>query len=75
MSKARQAAIKKKRQKLEAEQKVLKARVTYLQNVSCKHPDVAKKPGSNAGNYDPAADYYWVDCNCPDCGKRWTEDQ
>ena len=41
----------------------------------CTHPDVTKKYGGSTGNYDPNADCYWIDWDCPDCGKRWRTDQ
>jgi hypothetical protein len=41
----------------------------------CMHPNVKKENKANTGNYDPSADYYWRDCACPDCGKRWSEVQ
>lgn len=40
----------------------------------CQHPDAEKKHGSNTGNYDPSADSYWTDYNCPDCSKRWSRE-
>lgn len=42
---------------------------------ACKHPGVVEKYCGNSGNYDPSADSYWIDYHCPDCDKRWTEDQ
>lgn len=44
-----------------------------LQNF-CTHPDVEKKYASNTGNYDPSADFYWIEFRCPDCGKFWSKD-
>lgn len=41
----------------------------------CSHPNVTKKYNSNTGNYDPTADSYWIEYRCPDCNKRWNEDQ
>ena len=41
----------------------------------CTHPDVTKEYKSNTGNYDPSADSYWINLHCPDCDKRWREDQ
>lgn len=37
----------------------------------CLHPTKTTTAGSNTGNYDPSADSYWYDHDCPDCGKRW----
>lgn len=42
---------------------------------SCPHTHVTKEYKSNAGNYDPHADSYWIDFKCPECGKNWSEDQ
>jgi hypothetical protein len=42
---------------------------------ACQHPGVVKKYGGSTGNYDPSADSYWIDFNCPDCHKRWRTDQ
>ncbi len=45
-----------------------------LQN-NCEHPNVVKKFLSNTRTYDTSEyDTNWVDCFCPDCGKRWTEE-
>lgn len=42
---------------------------------SCSHPSASKKHCGNSGNYDPSADSYWIEYRCPDCNKRWNEDQ
>lgn len=42
---------------------------------NCKHINVTKVNKASTGNYDPYADRYWRECHCPDCGKRWSEDQ
>ena len=41
----------------------------------CTHPDVTKEYKANTGNYDPGCDRYWINFHCPDCDKRWREDQ
>jgi hypothetical protein len=41
----------------------------------CAHPNVVKENRGSSGNYDRSADRYWKECKCPDCGKRWTEEQ
>jgi hypothetical protein len=41
----------------------------------CTHPNAKKESKSSTGNYDRSHDSYWKDCVCPDCGKRWTEEQ
>lgn len=51
----------------------LQREVCTLQTI-CTHPNLKKKHGSNTGNYDPSCDCYWTEFDCPDCGRRWTED-
>jgi hypothetical protein len=41
----------------------------------CKHPYASKVARSDTGNWDKSDDSYWYDCVCPDCGKKWQEDQ
>jgi len=41
----------------------------------CPHQNVKKEYKGSGGNYDPSADSYWINFDCPDCGKRWQEDQ
>lgn len=50
---------------------------TALRNLQsiCEHPNATKKGESDTGNWDRSQDSYWWIFNCPDCGKRWTEDQ
>jgi hypothetical protein len=45
-----------------------------IQNI-CNHPNVSKEYKANTGNYDSSADRYWINFHCPDCDKRWQEDQ
>lgn len=40
----------------------------------CKHLKVVKTHGANTGNYDPSADCYWTDFDCPTCLKKWRVD-
>lgn len=40
----------------------------------CEHADLTGKYGSNTGNWCEQDDYYWLDLNCPTCGKRWSVD-
>jgi hypothetical protein len=42
---------------------------------TCEHPVLTGKYGANTGNWSSTDDSYWVDFFCPNCGKRWTEDQ
>lgn len=49
--------------------------VEVTTEVECRHPDAEKTYHGDSGNYDPNDDRYWYEFYCPDCGKRWTEDQ
>ena len=37
----------------------------------CKHKRATYESGSNTGNYDPGADAYWRDYDCPTCLNTW----
>jgi len=52
----------------------LALKILKLQS-KCAHPNVNKKYRSNTGNCDPTANSYWIEFNCPDCDKIWSEDQ
>ena len=67
-------SITEKVRKLNERQKKIDGEIKRLQEV-CPHPNVTQKYGSNTGNWDRGDDYYWIDWNCPDCGKRWTTEQ
>ena len=41
----------------------------------CNHPKLIGTPKSITGNFNSDDDEYWVEFECPDCGKKWTEDQ
>ena len=47
----------------------------HILQSKCTHPDVTKEYKANTGNYDPSCDRYWINFHCPDCDKRWREDQ
>lgn len=66
--------IRKKWESIDRRGEKLAKELSKLQAV-CQHPDVVKTYNSNTGNYDPSADSYWIDFFCPDCRKRWVEDQ
>jgi hypothetical protein len=68
------AQIRRKRASIERREEKLADELIKLRSV-CSHLNVTKEHKSNTGNYDPSADSYWIDFRCPDCGKRWTEDQ
>ena len=68
------AQIKRKRISILDKIANLQDQLTDLQS-KCNHQNVTKKLQGSTGNYDPTADYYWIDWHCPDCNKRWTTDQ
>ena len=41
----------------------------------CQHPNKTSKRSGSTGNWDRNDDCYWIDHYCPDCDKRWMEDQ
>ena len=41
---------------------------------NCQHENPTKTYDSDGGSYYDKAQY-WIDFECLDCGKRWTEDQ
>lgn len=69
-----QKSIRRRRETINRRISVLRDALNALQ-VECAHPAVIKKYDANTGNYDPGADSYWIEWNCPDCGKHWSTDQ
>ncbi len=61
-----------KAQKINEKIKKLYSELKIVQDTECDHKNLKIVPGSNTGNYDPMADSYWIDLNCPDCLKKWT---
>ena len=59
--------IKKQRNKLDEAEKILQQECQHLNRIS-------KREGST-GNWDRSEDCYWINHYCPDCDKRWIEDQ
>lgn len=59
--------------KIEKHIKRWRTKLNKLQE-ACLHTSVVKTNHANTGNYDPAADRYWRVCHCPDCNKRWHEE-
>ena len=51
----------------------LQRQIEHNQN-ECKHPFAGKTHKSDTGNYSKSDDRYWTEFECPDCGKRWTEE-
>lgn len=70
----KRAEIQVRRTKIQDDLAKLNEDLRTLQ-VFCKHPFAEKENRGDTGNYDRSQDRYWKDCNCPDCGKRWIEDQ
>lgn len=69
-----QLKISRKYKRLEEKIKSLYNEVEQLRN-TCTHPNADVKHKGDRGNYDPSMDRYWIEYNCPDCGKFWTEDK
>lgn len=42
---------------------------------TCPHENVKKTYKGDTGNWCKDDDSYWIEFDCPDCGKRWHEDQ
>ncbi|MFI3218334.1 MAG: hypothetical protein QX189_04365 [Methylococcales bacterium] len=42
---------------------------------NCAHVGLIGKFRADTGNYCKSDDSYWVEFQCLDCGKQWTEDQ
>jgi len=68
------AGIKAERQDILYDMKVLQKELEGLQEV-CPHVNATKTYKSSSGNYDPSMDREWFECECPDCGKQWTEEK
>lgn len=66
--------IKRKWGSIDRREQKLADELKALHN-ECPHPNATKKYDGSTGNYDPTADCYWIDYNCPDCGKRWKTEQ
>jgi hypothetical protein len=69
-----QREIRENRENLQAHITSLSGEIDKLRE-KCTHPNVTKTPRSNTGNWDRSQDAYWYDFACPDCGKRWMEEQ
>ena len=69
-----QDEIRAKMNALMIKEEKIALKMIKLQN-KCEHPNVNKKYRSNTGNYDPTADSYWIEYDCLDCDRRWSEDQ
>lgn len=70
-----QRYVVEQRERYENEIKRLHTALFNLQTTGCEHPFATRVNKSDTGNWCKADDRYWVECACPDCGKRWAEDQ
>jgi hypothetical protein len=68
------AKVVQERRRLEESVRQAYEELRVLQH-RCKHPNVTKEHGSSTGNWCKADDCYWIEYECIDCGKKWTEDQ
>jgi len=66
--------INRKRIYIEGKVSYWEQKICELQEI-CQHPNVLKKHRGDTGNWDRGSDKYWIEFECPDCGKFWTEDQ
>jgi len=66
--------VKNKAAKISKKQEMWALAEKELQ-AACQHPNASKKYAGSTGNYDPAADDYWIEFRCLDCGKFWITDQ
>lgn len=66
--------IKTKRERLGKKIAELQEQIRDLM-VECTHPHLTGKYDANTGNWCSGDDSYWIDYECPDCGKVWMEDQ
>lgn len=69
-----QRDIRRLYQRLKSEKEEISNQIIELQT-QCKHSFATKVAKSDTGNWCKADDRYWYEFDCPDCGKRWTEDQ
>jgi hypothetical protein len=66
--------IRADRIEIEAQISDLRSDLNSLQQL-CPHVNATKTYKSSSGNYDPSMDRQWFEYECPDCGKRWTEEK
>ena len=67
------AGIHAERARIDLELEKLHAEKEELQE-TCPHKNAKKVNRGSNGNWDNT-ESYWRECDCPDCGKRWTEPQ
>lgn len=66
--------IKTKVQKEQDKIQKAQSKIRELQQ-ACTHNGLRGKYGANTGNWCSGDDSYWIDFECPECGKRWREDK
>lgn len=70
-----QAGIRHEVARINAESIALAEELRQIQNF-CQHSNVAKINKCDSGGPMTGREgAYWRECNCPDCGKYWTEPQ
>ncbi len=67
-------SIKRRYEFIQSELKERNVELKVLQE-ECQHPMATRFNRGDTGNWDRGQDSYWVECDCPDCGKHWQEDQ
>lgn len=67
-----QNLIKQKMSELKEQQTAIDVAIRNLQE-TCTHPNSTKHFRADTGNWCKSDDRYWVDYECPDCGKKWEE--
>jgi hypothetical protein len=73
MSVAIHNRILKKRLILENKIVKINADLIQLQD-NCTHPKLRYRYNGSSGNWDNDS-FYWIECFCPSCKKRWTHDE
>jgi hypothetical protein len=73
MSKTIITPIEKRRISIEKQIAKWEDKLAELHNV-CKHEYATKINKGSTGSWD-RDDYYWRECSCPECGRRWNEEQ
>lgn len=73
-SKFVQAGIRVETSRLQHEIIKLSDELETIRNF-CTHPDATKINNGSSGSWDNPEGSYWRECECPDCGKKWTESQ
>ena len=76
MSKIVSSVLNILQRRIQIEQQIAQA-YTSLKALQeeCAHPALVGIFRSDTGNWSRSDDVYWVEFKCPDCGKRWDENQ